>query len=464
MKKSAKAIKNHCVLVLAGGLGVRMKSETPKVLHKICENSLISYPLKVADFTKPKAICVVVGNKRDVVKAHIDENVSAWKIKAKVMTTVQKKLIGSGRAVQEAKPFIGKYEHVIILCGDAPLISKETLSKLLKTHGQKKADCVILTADVPNPKGYGRIFKNRNGQVLEIIEEINTDDKTSKIREINSGTYVFKVKSLLKVIDKIKLDKVKKEIFLTDAIKLMNSNNMKVFSHKTNDYRETLGINNRIQMAEARQIMNSKILEKHMLNGVTIIDPNNTYISPDVKIGKDTVIHPGALIYGKTEIGENCIISAHSYLKDCKISSNAEIKFASFITNSTVGKNCSVGPFAHIRPDTVLEEGSKVGNFTEVKASRIGKGSKVPHLSYVGDTVMGRRVNVGAGAITCNYDGAKKHKTIIGDDCFVGSNVNLVAPIKIGKKVKIGAGSTITDDVSDNSLAIARARQISKKK
>lgn len=454
------AKKNLCVLILAGGKGTRMKSSTPKPLHEICGGPILSHILKTAQKLKPSAIGVLTGHQADLLKQTVKDNLAKWGIKTPVEFLLQKNLTGSGTAVKDSLPFIKKYDNVLILAGDAPLVRAETLKQLIKRHNDKKASCTVFTVNIENPYGYGRIVKEEDGSFKKIVEQSEADEKTALIKEVNSGMYIFDTPLLIKMLAFLKPQGAKKEYYLTDTLGLLKENGKKVEVYKAEDFTEAMGINSKKQLAQAAAIMRAKTNDDFMDAGVTIIHPEVTYIDATVKIGADSVIYPNSHIQGATVIGKNCVIGPDCWIENSKIEDGAVIKSGSYITDSTVGKKCQVGPYAHLRPSAVLKEGAKVGNYVEIKKAVIGKGSKVSHLTYIGDTEMGSGVNVGAGTITCNYDGVNKYKTVIGDDVFVGSNTNFVAPVKIGRGAKIGAGSTVTEDIPAGELAIARARQV----
>lgn len=450
------AKKNLCVLILAGGQGTRMKSALPKVLHKICGAPLISHILREVSLLNPAAIGILTGHKSDFVKETIKENLSAWGINTPVEFMVQKNLTGSGTAVKDSLPFIKKYDQVLILAGDAPLITADVLQKLIDNHNTKQPDCTVLSVIQPNPFGYGRIVKNEKGLFKEIVEEPHTDAKTAAIKEVNSGIYIFEVAPLSKALDKLTPQGPKQEYYLTDTLAMFDKT--EVLSEQ--DYICAMGINSKAQLAQAQALMQERINRKHLDNGVIIINPSATYISAQAKIGQDTIIYPNTFIEGKTTIGQNCIVEPSCWITNSTILDNCHIKSGSYVEGSELATNCQIGPYAHLRPKSVLKEKVKTGNFIEIKNSVIGEGSKVPHLTYIGDCQMGKNVNVGAGSITCNYDGKNKHQTIIGDNVFVGSNTNFVAPVKVADNAKIAAGSTITQDIPEGVLAIARNRQV----
>ena len=454
------AKKNLCVLILAAGKGTRMKSSLPKPLHAVCGAPIISYILKAAQTLSPAAIGVVVGHESDQVIEAIKTGLPAWGVSAPVVFVKQTELTGSGSAVKAAIPLLQKFENVLILNGDTPLLSSKTLEEMLKGFFAQKSAAMVLSVTVPNPYGYGRIVRNAQGEFEAIVEEADADKETKQIAEINSGMYVFNAKSLQAALSQLLPQGPKNEYYLTDTLYLIKQMNQPVHVFTAPDFTEALGVNSKAQLAEADQILRARTAVRLMNEGVTLVNPQEVYIDEQVKIGPDTVVYPGTYLLGKTVIGSNCIIEGGVYVKDSTIGDNVTLKMGTYIEESTVEDTCQLGPYAHLRPQSVLKKGAKVGNFSEIKKSVIGEGSKVNHLSYIGDTQMGAGVNVGAGTITCNYDGVKKHQTIIEDHVFIGSNVNFVAPVTVRQYAKIGAGSTITKEVPAKSLGIARSRQV----
>jgi bifunctional UDP-N-acetylglucosamine pyrophosphorylase/glucosamine-1-phosphate N-acetyltransferase len=456
--------KDFSVLILAAGLGTRMNSNIPKVLHKFDERPLIEYVLDASAELKPKKIILVIGYKSEMVVDFVNKWRDRNLIKIPVIFVKQKLLKGSGRAVYEAIPYLKGTEKILILSGDVPLIKSSVLSKMLKVFDKTSSDTVVLTCKVSDVKKYGRIIRDEDGGFKSIVEAEVASESQLKINEINSGIYVFKKNALVKALKKLKPKGPKKEYYLTDCIELINKDSGKTDTIVIEDEMQITGVNSRKEISILYKKMNEAKIEELLNEGVSIIDPENTYIAIDVKIGKDTVIYPGCVIKAGTSIGENCIIGHYSLIDNSKICDNVEIKPFSCIFQSVIKNFSTIGPFSHLRPNSVLAEKTKVGNFSEVKKSIIGRGSKVPHLSYIGDSEIGEGVNIGAGTITCNYDGKEKHKTIIEDGAFIGSNTNLVAPVRVGKRALIGAGSTITEDIPDDKLAIARAKQVIKEK
>jgi len=455
--------KDFGILVLAAGLGTRMKSGLPKMLHPVAGMPMIGRILKTIQPLKSSGICLVVGHEAGRVRQEILSKLDDWGIKAKPVFVEQKFLKGSGRAVQEAAGFVKKHKTLLVMCGDSPLITAGALSGMLETFFKGDCRAVVLTAKLADPYGYGRVMRSIAG-VSAIVEESELDGENAGVNEVNSGIYVFDSAALAQALKELKPKGPKKEFYLTDVIESIASKGGKILPFVVKDPDEILGVNSRKQLAYASSVINKRTLDRLMAEGVTIADPDSTYVDETVKIGRDSVIYAGTHITGKTEIGENSSIGPYVLLENSRLGREVKVKFFCCVYNSRILDNTVVGPFSHIRPGCVIGPSAKIGNFTEVKASTVGRGSKVPHLSYIGDTEMADGINIGAGTITCNYDGVEKHKTIIGAGAFIRSNINLVAPVKIGRRSKIGAGSTITDDVPAETLAIARARQIVLKK
>ena len=454
------AKQNLCVLVLAGGKGTRMKSDLPKPLHRVCGAPMLAHILKTAQALKPAKIGILTGHRAELVKETVQNNLLNWGIKTPVDFIFQKELTGSGTAAKDSVPFMRKYGQILILAGDAPLIKAQTLKSLIQTHNKAKAACTVFAVKIDNPKGYGRIVKDSKNNFIKIVEESETDFSTAAIKEVNSGMYIFDIKALLSALPLLKPQGPKKEYYLTDTLAILKQKGRRIEVFTSADHTQALGINSKKQLAEAAKIMQTQINDTLMDNGVTLINPCASYISPEAKIGADTIIYPGVFISGNTEIGPGCIIGPNCWIEDSIIAQNVHLKTGCYLTNARVDGACQIGPYAHLRPETILKQGAKVGNFVEIKKAIVGKGSKVPHLSYIGNSEIGEKVNIGAGTITCNYDGVNKYKTIIEDAVFVGSNTNFVAPVVIGEGAKIGAGSTITQDIPPGMLAIARARQV----
>jgi bifunctional UDP-N-acetylglucosamine pyrophosphorylase/glucosamine-1-phosphate N-acetyltransferase len=445
-------MKNFSVVILAAGAGTRMKSSLPKVMHKLSGKPLIQWSIDAVSSLKPDNIVVVLGHGSEKVEKYLSEiGVKNLKI------VYQKQQLGSAHAVMQAEKVLKEYNgNILVLNGDAPLIKKATLSSLMKCSQKSGSSVAVLAAEVANPFGYGRIIK-KDAFLERIVEEKDADIPEKQIKLINSGIYCFD-KNLWKALLKVKLNNAKKEYYITDTIAILKSMGKTASLTVTKDENEVKGINNRVELSQAETLLKDKKIKELLENGISIVDTSDVYISYDAKIGRDSVIYPGVFVDTGVVLGSNCILKGSSYIIDSKIDSGSTISY-SYINGAVIGKNVKIGPFSHIRPGSVLKDNVKVGNFSETKKALIAKNSKVNHLSYIGDAEIGEDVNIGAGTITCNYDGVNKHKTIIGNRSFVGSNVNFVAPVKVGENVLIAAGSTVTHNVPSGKLAIARARQ-----
>ncbi|MBM6828649.1 bifunctional UDP-N-acetylglucosamine diphosphorylase/glucosamine-1-phosphate N-acetyltransferase GlmU [Anaerotignum lactatifermentans] len=437
-------------IILAAGEGTRMKSKKPKVLHEIMHKPMVEYVIDTAKDCGAEAVCVVIGHKADMVEAAIQRE--------DVTFAMQTERKGTGHAVKMAGDFIEENKDILILYGDTPLITGQTLKGVIAHHRAEKNAVTVVSALVEDPTGYGRIIRDENGKFVKSVEHKDATEAERAVKEINTGLYVFAGGDLKGALGRLKNDNAQGEYYLPDCLEILLADGKNVGAYLAADETEFFGVNSRVQLAEAAAIMQRRINRRHMENGVTIADPEHTYIGPDVEIGMDTVILPGCWIEGKTVIGEDCEIGPNSRLTDMRLGDG--IKFqTSTALESEIGSGTTVGPFAYIRPNCHIGEGVKVGDFVEVKNSNIGNGTKIPHLCYVGDTDAGEKINFGCGSIMVNYDGEKKHRTTIGDRVFVGCNVNLVAPVTVEKDAYIAAGSTITRDVPEDVLAVARARQ-----
>lgn len=451
-------LKDLSVVILAAGKGKRMKSEIPKVLHKICDQPILSYVLSTVRKinSENRNIFVVVGHKADLVEDYIRQNFP------EVKTISQGEQLGTAHAVFVVKKYqehLG--ENVLVLSGDSPLLTAETLKRLWHVHTKNQNVATITTAILSDPEGYGRIIKDKDGNILEIVEEGDASEEERNIKEINASIYCFNTKILFENIEDIKSQNSQKEYYLTDIVKKLVEKKYKVstMTLEISQSWEVLGINDRVQLWEVEKMMQKRINERLMKEGVTIRNPDSCYIGASVKIEKDVVIEPFCFIKGSTIIEKNCVIGPFCQIDDTTIGSGSKVN-SSVILGSNIGKNNNIGPYSYIRPGTFTGENVKIGAFCEVKKSKISNRSKVPHLSYVGDSEIGSGVNVGASSVTVNYDGYKKHKTIIEDNVFIGSDTMLVAPVRIGKGAIVAAGSVITRDVPPNSLAIERGEQI----
>lgn len=440
-------------IILAAGEGTRMKSKRPKVLHQICGYPIIEYVVRAASEVSDDLPVVVVGHGAEEVKQYLGE---------RVRYAHQHQLLGTGHAVMMAKSVLKDAEgYVVILAGDAPLIRGCTLERMVQHAVQGGYGAVVLSAVVDDPTGYGRIIRDDDGDLERIVEHKDATEEQRRIREINSSIYCFDVQLLFSSLEKIDNRNSQGEYYLPDAIEIMKRQGAKVGVLVVEDADEALGINTRIQLAEVDRKMRLRINKAHMDKGVTIVDPEHTYIGPDVVIGCDTVVYPGNVLEGSTVIGEDCILYPNNRIVNSTIGNGVQLQ-ASVILDSRIEDGTTVGPYAYLRPGSIIGKGVRIGDFVEIKNSTIGDGSKVSHLTYVGDAEVGKGVNLGCGVVFVNYDGVRKHKTVVEDKAFIGCNVNLVAPVRVGKQAYIAAGSTITEDVPDKALAIARERQINK--
>lgn len=440
-------------IVLAAGQGKRMKSKLYKVLHPVCGKPMVGHVLDVLDSVRVDRKVVIVGHGAEEVKAYVGDRAEF---------ALQAEQLGTGHAVLMAKPLLEQEKGVtVVICGDTPLIRPDSLEAMIRLHLENGAAATLMSAELSVPQGYGRIVRNEQGHVVCIVEQKDCSPDQDAIREINAGTYCFDNRKLFAALAKVTNNNAQKEYYFTDVVGILREQGETVLAYCTNDESEWIGVNDRVALSEAEKYMRERINRKHMTNGVTIVDPANTYIEKDVEIGADTILQPGTILRGKTVIGEDCAIGPNCELTDTAVAARVQIKH-SVLSEADVGEGCTVGPFAYLRPGAKLARNVKIGDFVEIKNAFLDEGAKVSHLSYVGDAHVGKNVNVGCGAITVNYDGFNKHKTVIGDDAFIGSNVNLVAPVTIGKGAFVVAGSTITKDVAENDMAIARERQDNK--
>lgn len=441
---------NLATVVLAAGKGTRMKSKLPKVLHKICGSTMLSCVMDAAKAAGVEKIIVVIGYGADQVAREVD---------GRAQIALQEEQLGTAHALMQAGPFLSDFQgQILVLCGDTPLIEAATLLELFRSHTAAGSAATVLTAEMDDPTGYGRVIRDSQGTLVKIVEQKDASPEERQIREVNTGIYCFEAAGLFDALGRLKPNNAQGEYYLTDIIEMYINEGRRVGAVMLENSREITGINDRVQLAEAERYMRGRILKELMLSGVTIVDPSSTFVDIKVKVGRDTVIYPFTFIEGNTVIGEDCAIGPGSRLINAVVGDGVSIQ-NSIVTESSIGDRCAIGPFAYLRPGTKLGQGVKVGNFSEIKKSLIGDGSKVPHLSYVGDATIGKNVNIGAGTITCNYDGHNKWPTYIDDGAFIGSNTNLVAPVEIGAGAVIGAGSTITKDVPAGALGVERAKQ-----
>ncbi len=440
------------LVVLAAGQGKRMMSENSKVIHKVCGKEMVNCVLSAAKDAGCKAVTVVVGYRKEQVMAAVG---------GEAHFAEQKERLGTGHAVMQAAEQIAKSENVVIVAGDTPLITADTLKAAMEEHLANGNSATVLTTVLENATGYGRIVRSSDGCIEKIVEHKDADSRELEIKEVNSGFYCFKSADLLEALKFLTAGNAQKEYYLTDTLAILKGMGLKVGAYVVHDSSEVMGVNDRVQLARAEAVMRKRINLRHMLAGVTITDPKNTYIDADVCVGADTVIYPGSILEGKTKIGRNVTVGAGCRLVDAEIADGVEIQ-SSTIIDSFVDEGTHVGPYAYIRPESVVGKNCKVGDFVELKKAHIGDGTKLSHLTYVGDAEVGKNCNFGCGTVVVNYDGKKKYKTVIGDNAFIGCNSNLVSPVTVNDGAYIAAGSTITDEVPENALAIARARQVTK--
>ncbi len=438
-----------CALILAAGQGTRIKSNLPKVLHKVCGKEMVNHVIDTMRKAEIDDINVIIGKGAELVKEKTaSRNISY---------SLQEEQLGTGHAVKCAVDFLkGKKGVVGVFAGDAPLIKPETIQKLFETHYKNNNEATLLSSIVQDPTGYGRVVRDGE-EVLKIVEHKDCTEEELKINEMNAAIYCFDIESLLNSLEKLSNDNKQGEYYLTDVIGILKNEGKRVGALSI-DYEETIGVNSRVQLSEAENILRKRINNRHMENGVTLIDPNSTYIGDDVEIGRDTVIYPGNVIEGNTKIGENVVLYPNSRISNSTISNNVEIQ-SSVIIDSKIGEGTTVGPFAYIRPESVIGNNARIGDFVEIKKSNIGDNTKVSHLTYIGDANVGENCNFGCGTVVVNYDGKKKHTTTIGNNSFIGCNTNLVSPVTVEDNTYIAAGSTIVNDVKKGELAIARSKQ-----
>ncbi|MDA8096073.1 MAG: bifunctional UDP-N-acetylglucosamine diphosphorylase/glucosamine-1-phosphate N-acetyltransferase GlmU [Desulforudis sp.] len=437
-------------VVLAAGKGTRMKSRRPKVLHRVAGKPMVAHVIKAARKVGVDRLIVVAGYGFEDVAAAVEPEAEV---------VCQAEQLGTAHAVMQAEKRLTGFEgDILVLCGDTPLLTGQTLSGLVAHHRNTGAAATVLTARLDDPFGYGRVLRDAAGMVRRIVEQKDGSPDELTVQEINTGVYCFRHAGFFETLHRITPQNKQGEFYLTDIIEMYVTGERPVVSYLLDDFRETLGVNDRRQLAEADRLMRERVLNALMAAGVTVVDPASTFVEDGVTVGMDTVIHPFSFLEGSTTVGEDCTIGPATRLINAQIGDGSTVQ-QSVIVDSRVGLQANIGPYAYIRPGSEVGDGVKIGDFVEIKKSRIGTGSKVPHLSYIGDAVIGSGVNVGAGTITCNYDGVKKWTTIIEDGAFIGSNTNLVAPVRVGEGAYVGAGSTITKDVPPGALGVARGPQ-----
>lgn len=444
-------------VILAAGEGSRMKSNIPKVAHEVCGKSMVNHVIDAARVASCEKNILIVGHGKEKVIPLVDAN----DIEVVTQPVGDNMPYGTGYAVMQAKEYINDDDKVLVLTGDTPLIEGNTLKELVDYSMTNNLDAVVLTAKFEDSTGYGRIKRNELGNIIGIVEHKDASEEELKIKEINSGIFLFNGKILKEALEDLTNDNSQNEYYLTDSVEILNNKGYNVGGYVLKDNIEISGVNSKVQLSEAEKSMRRNINTEHMLQGVTLINPENTYIEKGVTIGRDTIIYPGVTIKGNTKIGENCIIEGSSDITDSIIGDRINIKSSTLI-ESRVGDDTKIGPNAYLRPNSIIGKSVKIGDFVEVKNAKIGNNSKASHLAYIGDADVGENVNIGCGVVFVNYDGKKKYRTSIGDNAFVGSNSNLIAPVVIRDNGYIAAGSTITHEVKEGDLSIARARQINK--
>lgn len=444
---------SNYAIILAAGKGTRMKSDLPKVMHKVAGITMLEHVFRSVQAISPKKTVTVIGHKAELVRQVLGDATSF---------VLQEEQLGTGHAVMMAEKDLANLDgQTLVIAGDTPLITGESLKSLIDYHVNHKNIATILTADAKNPFGYGRIIRNSDEEVTKIVEEKDATDFEKQVTEINTGTYVFDNKRLFEALKNINTNNAQGEYYLTDVIGIFKAAGEKVGAYKLRDFNESLGVNDRAALSVAEEVMRERINRKHMLNGVTFTNPKATYIDIDVEIGADALIEANVTLKGHTKIGEEVTLTNGTAIIDSTVGAKSVIT-NSTIEHSTLADGVTVGPYAHIRPDSTLEADVHIGNFVEVKGSHIGADTKAGHLTYIGNAQVGSKVNFGAGTITVNYDGKSKYKTVIGDNVFVGSNSTLIAPVTIGDNALTAAGSSIVEDVPADSIAIGRARQVNK--
>ena len=457
MNNSSKPLN---ILIMAAGLGTRMKSKRAKVLHELGGSPLIAHVVRAGQALDPRSIVVVVGHQAEEVERAVLAEVGEL-----ASFVIQAKQRGTGDAVESARSVLENSDSlVLILSGDVPMIKVETLKNLIEHHNNAGAACTILSVRLENPTHYGRIIRDDNDSFEKIVEERDASEEQRKVKEINSGIYCFESGELFRALRKVEPANDQGEYYLTDVPGIILSSGEKVSVYLHSDAREVYGVNTRAELAEFENLVRRAAIRKLMIeSGVTFIDPSHAYVSAEAEVGRDTVIHPNVTIEGKSIIGEGCVIRAGVRITNSRLGDGVVVKDHSVIVDSEVGANCSVGPFAHLRMNALLEEKAAVGNFVEVKKSRLKRGTKAMHLTYLGDATIGERTNIGAGTVTCNFDGKNKHETIIEDDVKVGSDTMLVAPVRVGARSVTAAGSVVTKDVPPDSLVAGVPAEVKKK-
>lgn len=446
-------MKKIASVILAAGKGTRMKSKLPKVLHKVAGKAMVERVLETASSVGTERNVVIVGFGGEVVRDYLGDQVEY---------VVQEEQNGTGHAMKQAFPALGSFDGtILLLCGDTPLVTKESLEALIADHEKNGAAATVLTAHMEDPTGYGRIIRDGSGKVVRIVEQKDGKPEELAVQEINTGMYAFDSQKLWPCLDQLSDDNAQGELYITDVVGILVNQGDRVGAYMMKHNEESLGVNSRLQLAEAEAILKNRKNRELMEAGVTIIDPTSTYVAPEVTVGADTILYPGTILEGHTVIGQQCEIGPHTRLTNVQVGDGNVIHFT-YGHDCQIGDNTDIGPYVHLRPNTIIGNDVHIGNFVEVKNSNVGQGTKFPHLSYIGDSDVGAGVNIGCGTITVNFNGSTKNRTVIGDHAFIGCNSNLVAPVEVGEYGYVGAGSTITKDVPAKALAVGRARQMVK--
>lgn len=446
-------MKKIASVILAAGKGTRMKSKLPKVLHKVAGKAMVERVLETASSVGTERNVVIVGFGGEVVRDYLGDQVEY---------VVQEEQNGTGHAMKQAFPALGSFDGtILLLCGDTPLVTKESLEALIANHEKNGAAATVLTAHMEDPTGYGRIIRDESGKVVRIVEQKDGKPEELAVQEINTGMYAFDSQKLWPCLDQLSDDNAQGELYITDVVGILVNQGDRVGAYMMKHNEESLGVNSRLQLAEAEAILKNRKNRELMEAGVTIIDPTSTYVAPEVTVGADTILYPGTILEGHTVVGQQCEIGPHTRLTNVQVGDGNVIHFT-YGHDCQIGDNTDIGPYVHLRPNTIIGNDVHIGNFVEVKNSKVGQGTKFPHLSYIGDSDVGAGVNIGCGTITVNFNGSTKNRTVIGDHAFIGCNSNLVAPVEVGEYGYVGAGSTITKDVPAKALAVGRARQMVK--
>jgi len=462
--KNAEAgflLQDLCAIVMAAGQGTRMHSDLVKILHPLNGLPMVCHILELCRRLGLKRTLVVIGHQAERVREAVAP------LASEVEFILQAEQRGTAHAVLQAESALHGFDgNVLVLSGDVPLLSGALVERLVTTHVKGRADATLVTTRLPNPSGYGRVLSDRRGAFRAIVEEVEATPQERRVTEINAGIYCFRVPRLFEALHQVKPSSIKKELYLPEVLPILRKAGRRaggrIATVLAEEPQEVLGINTRAELAEAAAVLRRRMVERLMAEGVTCLDPASVYVSSLATVGRDTTLYPNVQLEGRTSIGEGCTIHAGCRIRDSRLGNRVTVLDGCVILGSEIADECTLGPYAHLRPGNVLKRRVKVGNFVEVKKSVIGEGSKVPHLTYVGDATLGDRVNIGAGTITCNYDGFAKHQTIIEDEAFIGSNTSLVAPVKIGRGAVVAAGSTITQEVPPDALAFGRAQQVNK--